>query len=178
MSHASSACKHNKEELSLYGAGLCGGHLYCSPRHSLLLHCLLDVLLPSGRRQLSLARLSSQCMPAQSTWPVMSECMMTRSAFGKGTIHMHIAERCSRACLCCYLQRLVALYALLAFLHAVNRCVLLLQANSFGFCYSTCSPSPTSPFLVSTPSCCCNLVCPAVSPHKTLFSWNATAAYL
>lgn len=88
----------------------------------------------------------------------MNACMMTCLAFGKGTGHMHISERCSRACLCCYLQSLIALCALLASLHAlhaVNRCALLLQANSSGSCCSPCSPSPTSTSSVSSPSCCC-----------------------
>lgn len=110
--------KQGKEELSLcgvFGAGLCGDYLYCSPRHSLLLHRLLDVLLPNRRRQSSLTTTSVHCMRAQllCPWlPVMSACMLICLAFGKGIVHMRIAGICSGACLCRYLQGLVALYAL------------------------------------------------------------------
>jgi len=84
----------------VYDVGLCGDYLYCSPRHSLLLHRLLDVLLPNRRRQSSLTMTSVHCMRAQllCPWlPVMSACMMICPAFGKGTVHKHIAEGCSRA---------------------------------------------------------------------------------
>ena len=58
--------------------------------------------------------------------------------------------------------------------------MLLLQANSSGFCCSTCSPSPTSPSSVNAPSCCCccDVVCPAFTPHPNVFCQHAMAASL
>ncbi len=98
------------------GAGLCGDYLYCSPRHSLLLHRLLDVLLPSGRRQTSPAMISVRCMRAQSLCPwlaVMSECMMICLGRWTDTVHMcsynmlkayavlPLAKTCCSACVAC-----------------------------------------------------------------------------